>query len=178
MGFDADRFMAWKPTKADRTRASAEWRGVAAGMEAARATADREAPTKSTEETLIEELRLHREALERATDEANSRSIRAQAREGFRTIRERTAANTVVTPVDDHHRIKKTALIKAHIHHWPSIEGDLNHGRENELSKAAKLPKHGWWHELRALEWAKREGKLTDPAGRPAVARSVFDLAK
>lgn len=54
--------------------------------------------------------------------------------------------------------IKKTALVKKHSHHWPTIESDLSEATRNGLSAA--WVRHGWWDESAALAWAENNGKV------------------
>jgi hypothetical protein len=55
--------------------------------------------------------------------------------------------------------IKRSALIRRYEMEWPTIESDLRHAAENGLS-VAKLPEHGMWNELVAVDWAERHGKI------------------
>lgn len=59
----------------------------------------------------------------------------------------------------------KEALIRAHVHHWPTIRGDLHDASTNGLA-AAKAASRGWIEE-EALKWAKAKGKLTDAESAP-----------
>ena len=76
--------------------------------------------------------------------------------------------------------LKKSALIKKHLHEWPTIEGDLDEGGNNELSKAAKVPgKHGMWFVERARMWAMQRGKLIeDKHPSPASLATVWSGQK
>jgi hypothetical protein len=66
--------------------------------------------------------------------------------------------------------VKRAALRKL-VHRWPTVDSDLRHSDRNGLAEAAKASEHGMWREQDALEWARRNGKLTDLA-----PSSVFDL--
>lgn len=61
---------------------------------------------------------------------------------------------------------KKAALIAAHAHEWPTIEGDISDANTNGLAAAAKAGKRGWV-EAEALNWARAKGKLIS-AAKPA----------
>ena len=79
---------------------------------------------------------------------------------------------------DTDQRVKRKALIERHEHHWPKIAEHLNRGSANGLTTAAKLHEFGWWHEGRALEWARQHGHLKDaPAATPGIRASVFHKA-
>ena len=56
--------------------------------------------------------------------------------------------------------MKKSALINKHKSQWSTIERDFQDASENQLSKMAKAPKHGYWFEADALKWAEQNGKL------------------
>lgn len=60
--------------------------------------------------------------------------------------------------------LKRRALIEKYRRQWKSIERDLKDAGENGLSAAAKSDKHGYWFELRAVAWARKNGKYLDPA--------------
>lgn len=60
----------------------------------------------------------------------------------------------------DHWILKKAALIKKHLHSWPTINRDFQDASENGLSTAAKATKHGDWLEAKALDWANQKGKI------------------
>lgn len=67
--------------------------------------------------------------------------------------------------------MSRAGLVKAHIHHWPTIEADLKDAARNGLSvtKAGERS----WSENKALEWARAKGKLTDQPGassQPSLA--------
>ena len=79
-----------------------------------------------------------------------------------------TNENTAPTPrptapISDQDQwiLKKAALLKKHLHRWPTINRDFQDASENGLSAAAKATKHGDWFESKALEWAKQKGKLS-----------------
>ena len=71
-----------------------------------------------------------------------------------------TSELTAKTPVQDQWILKKVALIKKHLHRWPTINRDFQDASENGLSAAAKAPTHGDWFEAKALGWAEKKGKL------------------
>ena len=56
--------------------------------------------------------------------------------------------------------MKKAALMNKHKSQWSTIERDFRDSSENQLSKMAKAPKHGYWYEADALKWAEQQGKL------------------
>ena len=56
---------------------------------------------------------------------------------------------------------KKAALIKKNLYRWPTINRDFQDASENGLGAAAKAPMHGEWFESKALDWAKKKGKLS-----------------
>ena len=56
--------------------------------------------------------------------------------------------------------MKKAALINKHKHQWSTIERDFQDASENQLSKMAKAPNHGYWYEANSLKWAEQHGKL------------------
>jgi len=67
--------------------------------------------------------------------------------------------------------MSRAGLVKAHIHHWPTIEADLKDAARNGLS-VAKAGERSW-SESKALEWARAKGKLTDQPGassQPSLA--------
>ena len=67
-------------------------------------------------------------------------------------------------------------LIEKHKHHWPTIAGDIKGAKGTEL-RYAKADKRGW-HEAKALDWARANGKLTDadkPGNAFASANSIFN---
>lgn len=57
--------------------------------------------------------------------------------------------------------LKRAALVKTYSRIWPTIHGDLGHANENGLSASAKAPAYGHWFEDKALDWARRNGRLT-----------------
>jgi hypothetical protein len=59
--------------------------------------------------------------------------------------------------------MSRAGLVKAHIHHWPTIEADLSDAARNGLSEA-KAGERGWV-ESKALEWARAKGRLADQPG-------------
>jgi hypothetical protein len=71
--------------------------------------------------------------------------------------------------------IKKAALILKHKRNWPTIERDLKDAWQNNLSEMAKLPRHGFWNENLALQWAKTQGKYTVENQMPPQ-NSMFNL--
>lgn len=60
--------------------------------------------------------------------------------------------------------LKRAALVAKHLRNWPTVETDLNHGNENGLTARAKSDKRGYWREADALQWARENGKLQEPA--------------
>lgn len=79
------------------------------------------------------------------------------------------------TTVDKGYLYKKAVLIRKLTPRWASIESDFQHADENGLRDAAKATKHGEWFENPALDWARKNGKLTDTKQQGPV-NSVFDL--
>jgi len=70
----------------------------------------------------------------------------------------------------------KAALVKAHKHEWPTIEGDLAHASENGLA-AAKAGTRDWY-EAAAMDWARAKGKLTDTAKpKDALTQATHNMA-
>lgn len=65
---------------------------------------------------------------------------------------------TEAQPIEDV-VMKKRGMIKAHKHHWETIEGDIDMASQNGLS-AAKAGERGWY-EQKSLAWARAKGKLT-----------------
>jgi hypothetical protein len=76
---------------------------------------------------------------------------------------------TAKTSVQDQWILKKAALLKKHLHRWPTINRDFQDASENGLSVAAKAPTHGDWFESKALGWAEKKGKLlsSEQRGNP-----------
>lgn len=56
----------------------------------------------------------------------------------------------------------KRAMVEKHKHHWPSIEADMKHAAENDLSTAKAGPRE--WNEAVALEWARANAKFVAEA--------------
>jgi hypothetical protein len=54
--------------------------------------------------------------------------------------------------------MSRSALVKAHLAKWPTIESDLKDASKNGLA-SAKAGKRDW-NETHALEWARSRGKL------------------
>ena len=53
----------------------------------------------------------------------------------------------------------RSALVKAHLHEWPTIERDISDAAENGLAAAAKAGPRGWFVS-KSLEWARSKYKL------------------
>lgn len=56
--------------------------------------------------------------------------------------------------------MSKQGLIKAHKHHWPTIEADIDRAAKNGLA-TAKFDQRGWY-EAKALKWARSKGKIVE----------------
>ena len=68
-------------------------------------------------------------------------------------------------------RLKREALVRKYERDWPTVDRDLKDGSANGLSDAAKTDEHGMWWELKAVSWARQQGKLKDTPSlnRPAT---------
>lgn len=55
--------------------------------------------------------------------------------------------------------MNKAALVAAHKHEWPTIEGDIKHASSNGLADAKALKGRDWNEEV-AMLWAASKGKL------------------
>jgi hypothetical protein len=83
-----------------------------------------------------------------------------------------SASNAPVVP------FKKSALVAAHVHEWPTIERDISDATANGLATAAKAGTRGW-READALTWARAKGKLIS-AAKPAdsLTQAMYNLGK
>ena len=83
-----------------------------------------------------------------------------------------SASNAPVVP------FKKSALVAAHVHEWPTIERDISDAKANGLATAAKAGTRGW-READALTWARAKGKLIS-AAKPAdsLTQAMHNLGK
>ncbi len=58
---------------------------------------------------------------------------------------------------------KKKALIERLLPNWPNIVNDFQHGQDNNLVAAARVPgQHGEYFEKSAINWAIKKGKWTE----------------
>lgn len=72
--------------------------------------------------------------------------------------------------------LAREALIHKYLSVWPSIETNLKNAQRNGLAACAKSGIHGRWIEVRALEWAKKNGKLVDaPVVKANRANNPFN---
>jgi hypothetical protein len=71
------------------------------------------------------------------------------------------------TPGEEVVLVKRKALT-ARRGIWPTVESDLRNSGANGLGAAAKGEAHGMWKEKEALEWARRQGKLTGDSAPPS----------
>lgn len=65
--------------------------------------------------------------------------------------------------------MKKSAMVKQHKHEWQSIERDMQDANRNGLDAAKAGARE--WDEVKALEWARAKGKLTN-IDKPAQSLS------
>jgi hypothetical protein len=77
------------------------------------------------------------------------------------------APSAVATPEEEVVLVKRKALT-ARRGSWPTVESDLRNSGANGLGAAAKAEDHGMWKEKEALEWARRQGKLTGDSATPS----------
>ncbi|SDZ73697.1 hypothetical protein [Acidovorax soli] len=83
-----------------------------------------------------------------------------------------SASNAPVVP------FKKSALVAAHVHEWPTIERDISDAKANGLATAAKAGTRGW-READALTWARAKGKLISAAKTPdSLTQAMHNLGK
>jgi hypothetical protein len=71
----------------------------------------------------------------------------------------------------------RIALIRAHLHEWPTIERDIKDASTNGLAAAKTGSRH--WDEAAALQWARAKGKLNGGTAKPgdALAQSIHKMA-
>lgn len=99
------------------------------------------------------------------------------ARSDLESLAEHAGTAPAAPPVPNAKGMKKSALVKENIHHWPTIEADLSEANRNKLKDAAWV-RHGWWDESKALEWAKRNGKIRQVSPSNSRSNSVFSIGR
>jgi hypothetical protein len=69
--------------------------------------------------------------------------------------------------------VKKAVLVKRHERAWPTIQEDLKRAGTNGLS-VAHTGNHGFWNEALAMDWAEKNGKLTNSGASGIQPQSFF----
>lgn len=73
--------------------------------------------------------------------------------------------------------LRRAALIRQWGGGWPTIEADLTHASRNGLSEA-RGEGFGMWQEEKALEWARKHGKLTGVRSEATALASVWHAGR